>query len=34
MNGIVDVGKLASEFSTVDRSARGTISVISRWRRS
>ena len=30
MNGIVDVGKVASECSTVDRSACGTISLISR----
>ncbi len=34
MKGTVDVGNVASECSTVDRSACGTIAAISRSRRS
>ena len=34
MNGTVDVGKAVTEFSTVDCSAGGTISVMSRCRSS
>ena len=34
INGTVDVGKEVTEFSTVDRSAVGTISVMSRCRSS
>ena len=34
MNGSVDVGKVMTEFSTVDCSAFGTISVMSRCRSS
>ncbi len=30
MNGIVEVGKVVTECSTVDRSASGTIAVTSR----
>ena len=34
MNGTVDVGKAASEFSTVERSAAGMVAVMSRCRSS